>query len=199
MSTSSLNKHELEKTEAGPLPMKVRTKINIAIVVFYFTMILGTVAVVGAFTGDCISPLRNWLILQVVIMFLHMCGALAIEIVDYRQRNKKEEDKIDTLDQVNIYIIQIGGIVYFIWWIVGQVWYFSIGGCSDFEAGYMLTMVYIIVNWVLFGVALIFGLKEIISSGAILNASLLEKKQKLKDGLPGTDRVMISEPSRDIL
>jgi hypothetical protein len=51
-------------------------------------------------------------------MFAHGTGATIIEIVDFRQRNAKEDERIENIDQFNMWVTGIGVLAYYVWWIV---------------------------------------------------------------------------------
>ena len=38
-------------------------------------------------------------------------------------------------------------LFFLVWWIIGNVWYFDIDSCDDFEEGYDLALVFIIFGY----------------------------------------------------
>ena len=56
---------------------------------------------------------------------------------------------------ITVLILWCGGF-YFVWFIVGNVWYFEIDSCDDFEIGYTLTLALLILGQI--GVFCCFGL-----------------------------------------
>ena len=38
-------------------------------------------------------------------------------------------------------------LFFLVWWIIGNVWYFDIDGCDDFQEGYDLALVFLIFGY----------------------------------------------------
>lgn len=129
----------VERTRAaGSSPRSSATVSSSGLVIIIITAII-----LSKYDGDCDTPIRLWLQVYMWFMVVNVAINLILKIVTIF----KPDGKI--VSQLLLVLNFFSLLFVFVWFIVGNVWYFGAGGeCDDFEEGYILTLVYIILMYI---------------------------------------------------
>ena len=105
--------------------------------------------VVGVTDGDCDTPIRLWL-----EVYMFTLAGLAFFLVIIQIVTKYNEEKRLKLMKISLCFNLIINLFVFAWFIVGNVWYFSLDTCDDWPEGYRLTLVILLVQYIYLGAIL---------------------------------------------
>ena len=127
----------------GQAGQKKQTNIGVSCGTIAFIIVIAVI--LSEYDGDCDTPIRLWLTVYMIVLCVHS-GLLIIGQI---------------LMSISMALMAVTGfalmilnllvaLFYFVWFIVGNVWYFDIDSCDDFEEGYILTLVLLILMYLTF-------------------------------------------------
>lgn len=96
--------------------------------------------------GDCDSPVRLWLTVYLGALAGQTLFLLATQLIIIAS-----DSDCHQLVKLQAMVNAIFGLFFIAWFITGNVWYFDIDSCDDFEPGYTLMLVLLILMYVSFG------------------------------------------------
>ena len=96
--------------------------------------------VVTVFDGDCDTPIRLWLEVYMFVLVGLVFFLFIIQILTHHNKDKETKYK-----KISFCFNLLINLFVFAWFIVGNVWYFSLDTCDDWPEGYRLTLIILLI------------------------------------------------------
>jgi hypothetical protein len=132
-----------------------RSKTNGCLLLIEFGFIIAISVIITTTDEDCDRPIRLWLTMLLFVYAIHSFILLLTECIFSRCANVC----IKIINNIYVAGNCIMGPFMFVWFILGNIWLYEADNCySDWDAGYIMTLVVLIFHYTLFGIVFCIGM-----------------------------------------